>query len=109
MTPELAGRVAAFDIAPTGPMAGEGGLRTQDVAAAIEAGILGRHEDLVRGLAANGLRQERRALVLRPAGLGAAWLAPDVLELQFSLKKGSYATVVIREIVSANLPDEQSD
>lgn len=109
MTPELAGRLATGDIVPTGPMAGEGVLRTQGVAAAIEADILGRHEDLLRGLAASGLRQERRALVLRPAGLGAAWLAPEVLELQFSLRKGSYATVIIREMVCANLPEELSD
>lgn len=109
MTQDLRDRLASGDIVPTGPMAGEGLLRTQAEAAAIETTILERHADLLRGLSVNGLRQERRAMVLRPAGLRATWLDADVLELQFSLRKGAYATVIIREIVSATLPEEQPE
>jgi tRNA pseudouridine13 synthase len=86
-------------------MFGEGPLRTQAAAAQIEQAVGARHEDLLRGLAANGLRQERRALVLRPAGLSATSLPDDCVELLFSLKKGSYATVIIREICSVELPE----
>jgi len=109
MSQDLADRLASGDIAPTGPMAGDGALRTQADAAAIETEVFGRHGDLISGLSQNGLRQERRALVLRPSGLRAAWLESDVLELEFSLKKGAYATVIIRELVSANLPEDQPD
>jgi len=109
MTRDLAGRLASGDIQPTGPMAGDGALRTQAEAAAIEMEVLARHEDLVTGLRENGLRHERRALLLRPSDLRAGWPAPDVLELEFSLRKGAYATVVIRELVSALLPEEASE
>jgi tRNA pseudouridine13 synthase len=104
---ELARRHGEGDIMPTGPMFGEGALRTQALAAQLEQGIADRHSDLVAGLAANGLRQERRALVLRPADLGATWLSERDLELRFTLKKGSYATVIVREVCSAEVPDEQ--
>jgi tRNA pseudouridine13 synthase len=108
MTDESAARLAAGDIVPTGPMFGEGALRTQAAAARIEQAIGSRHEDLLHGLAVNGLRQERRALVLRPAGLTATALPESCVEVRFSLKKGSYATVIIREIFSVDMPEEQS-
>ena len=53
---------------------------------------------VLAGLAAEGLRQERRSLVLRPENLTAAWLSDHDLELGFSLSSGSYATVIVREI-----------
>jgi tRNA pseudouridine13 synthase len=109
MTADLAERLVSGDIVPTGPMAGDGALRTHLEAAALEMEVLARYEDLVTGLRENGLRQERRALVLRPSDLRAAWPSRDVLELGFSLRKGAYATVIIRELVSAVLPEETSE
>jgi len=64
---------------------------------------------LSRGLAACGLRQERRALVMRPADLVATWLPEPALELTFSLNKGLYATVLIREICEVTALDESPD
>jgi tRNA pseudouridine13 synthase len=89
-------------------MFGEGVLRTQAAAAQIEQAVASRHEDLLRGLTANGMRQERRALVLRPGGLSATSLPDAAIEVLFNLKKGSYATVIIREICSVEVPYEQS-
>ena len=108
MSEESTARLVAGDIAPTGPMFGEGPLRTQGAAAQIEQAVGSHHQDLLQGLAANRLRQERRALVLRPAGLLATSLPDGGVDLRFSLRKGSYATVIISEICSVELPEEQS-
>lgn len=99
ITPELAARIASGDISPTGPLWGEGDIRTRDEAAQIEHAAEQCDPDLAQGLAANGLRQERRALVLRPHELQSRWLSERDLEIRFVLGKGSYATVVVREIV----------
>jgi tRNA pseudouridine13 synthase len=110
LSDDLLARQAGGDIAPTGPLWGAGELRTTDAAAAIEQAIGASDADLLAGLAANGLRQERRSLVLAAPDLAAEWLSPTSLQLSFSLKKGSYATVIIREIVDSNspMPDEDA-
>jgi tRNA pseudouridine13 synthase len=94
-------RIASGDIAPTGPLFGEGVLRSTGEVAAFEQTVAAEHEDLIRGLASNGLRQERRALVLRAGEFDAEWLDERSLAMRFDLRKGSYATVIIREIVNA--------
>jgi len=95
---ELAARLASGDIAPTGPMWGQGDLRPTGQVAEIENAVAAEFLDLTVGLAANGLRQERRALLLRSSDFHFGWLASGDLEFQFNLKSGSYATVIIREI-----------
>jgi tRNA pseudouridine13 synthase len=109
MTEELATRLRSGDIVPTGPMFGAGALRTQDAALCIEQGVADGNAELLQGLVTNDLRQERRALVLRPAGLAWSWPSDHDLELRFSLKKGSYATVLIREICAATLRGEPAE
>lgn len=109
LTAEIGRRLATGDIAPTGPMFGEGSLRTTSAAAELETRVAAANADLVAGLVANGLRQERRALVLRPGNLSAQWLSEGDLELRFDLMKGSYATVVVRELARAALPDPVCD
>jgi tRNA pseudouridine13 synthase len=101
MTPELAQRCARGDIAPTGPLWGEGELRSTAAVLTIEHEIGVAHAALVAGLAANELRQERRSLVLKPQRL--SFVAGPAPELSFYLSSGSYATVLVREILqSAN-------
>lgn len=96
----LAARLAAFDIHPSGPLWGAGELRTASVARDIEASAL--VEDpapaLRAGLEAAGLKQERRALRLKPQQLQWRWLQDETLELQFAFPPGTYATVVLREL-----------
>jgi len=58
--------------------------------------------NLVVGLAANGLRQERRALVLRPENLSLEWQSARDLRISFDLNKGSYATVLLRELIDSS-------
>jgi len=98
LTPELLDRHARGDIDPTGPLWGEGELRCADAVKDLESAIGAEHAQLVAGLAKNGLRQERRSLVLRPQELTATWLSDADLEVRFHLQSGAYATVLLREI-----------
>jgi len=96
----LAQRLADFDIHPTGPLWGAGELRTQADAHEREASAL-QHDDalvLRQGLEQEGLRQERRALRLKPDDLAWSWLSTDALRLTFALPPGSYATAVLHEL-----------
>ncbi|HET8819176.1 MAG TPA: tRNA pseudouridine(13) synthase TruD [Xanthomonadaceae bacterium] len=96
----LASRLAAFDIHPSGPLWGAGDLRTTDDARAVERAVVETPDAaaLAKGLERAGLRQERRALRLRPAELAWERPAADVLRLRFSLPPGTYATAVLAEL-----------
>lgn len=94
-------RCAGFDIHPTGPLPGRGGMRPQRAAAAREEGILEADRALVEALERAGLDAARRSLRLRAAGL--EWrFADDRLELAFELPSGAYATSLLRELVSTH-------
>lgn len=99
-TEVLAGRLAAFDIHPSGPLWGRGALRSTGEAARMELEAMAPAPgDALRdGLERAGLKQERRALRLRPEELSWRWLEPDCLELAFSLPAGTYATTVLAEL-----------
>lgn len=90
-------RCAEGDIHPSGPLWGSGDLRTQGRAADYDRLALQLGEDLLAGLVAAGLRQERRALRLPVAGLQWRWDA-DSLLLSFELPAGCYATAVLHEL-----------
>lgn len=98
LTPDLGERHARGDIDPTGPLWGEGELRSTASVAEIENAVAALEPDLCAGLAANGLRQERRALVLRPREFEVHWLDEITVEFRFALGAGAYATTVLREI-----------
>ncbi|MEP6938192.1 MAG: tRNA pseudouridine(13) synthase TruD [Rudaea sp.] len=99
LTDEIEARLDSGDISPTGPLWGSGLPRSADAAAEIELAAATAHADLAQGLVQADLRQERRALVLRPGELSHAWLSSADLQLEFRLRSGSYATVVVREIL----------
>ncbi|TWR20315.1 tRNA pseudouridine(13) synthase TruD [Xanthomonas vasicola] len=75
-------------------------LRSTDQAATVEQGALSdpQSEALRQGLEAAGLKQERRALRLRPQGLDYRWLEAQTLQLEFALPPGCYATAVLWEL-----------
>ena len=100
MTPALQARLETFDIHPSGPLWGEGELRSNGDAAACELRALDGDTAmrLRTGLEKAGLKQERRALRLRPDSLAWEWLDDDALVLTFALPPGSYATTVLREL-----------
>ncbi|WP_426801474.1 tRNA pseudouridine(13) synthase TruD [Xanthomonas campestris] len=96
----LAERLARFDIHPSGPLWGAGELRCSADAAAIEQAALSDPQSLAlrTGLEAAGLKQERRALRLRPQALSHAWSDAQTLQLTFALPPGCYATAVLWEL-----------
>jgi tRNA pseudouridine13 synthase len=96
----LQARLDAFDIHPTGPLWGAGELRSVDAARAAELDAL-QGDTAMRlrnGLERAGLKQERRALRLRPEALAWHWRDDAGLELCFALPPGCYATTVLREL-----------
>jgi len=96
----LAERLAHGDIHPSGPLWGQGEPPTQGDAGALEREIGAAHGDLVAGLAAARMDQERRPLRLLPGHLRWRWLSDAALELSFELPAGAYATVVVREVAA---------
>lgn len=99
-TPELQARLEAFDIHPSGPLWGEGELRSTGAARELElAALAGDTASRLRaGLERAGLKQERRALRLRPTELAWTWRDDGALELRFVLPPGCYATTVLAEL-----------
>ena len=92
-------RVESRDIFPTGPLWGKGSPATQGRVGELEREVGEAFGLFAEGLARAGMKQERRALVLMPEAL--QWsLSDDCLELAFSLTSGSYATSLLREVVT---------
>ena len=97
---ELATRLAQADIHPSGPLWGQGEPPSQGEAGMLERAVGACSQDLIEGLAAARMDQERRPLRLLPKDLVWRWTGDDVLELSFELPAGAYATVVIRELAA---------
>ncbi len=99
VTPDLEARCAEQDIHPSGTLWGIGAPRAAGKVAEIEQQIAARRDDMTRGLCAANVEASSRPLRLRVAGL--RWvIEQEVLWLEFSLGRGGFATVVLREIVS---------
>ncbi len=95
---ELAARLSAFDIHPSGPLWGRKGWRPEAEALAIEEPILSEMGEWCEGLERAGLDYARRALRLAVREL--EWsIDGDVLEIAFALNAGAYATTVLRELI----------
>lgn len=101
---EIVQRCERLDVHPTGALWGVGELMGSGSVRDLEMGIASDNSELARGLERAGLKQERRALRLRVSDLG--WeRCNDTLQVSFSLRSGSYATSVLREIASYTLPE----
>ena len=98
--PTVPSRLAALDIHPSGPLCGRLGraLQPTDVAQRTEANALAGWRDWVVALDRLGLDADRRALRLAVEDLEWQWEG-DTLLLRFGLGAGSFATVVLRELV----------
>lgn len=95
---DLSQRVEEGDLHPTGPMFGRGELPSQASVRDLEEQVMQPYEVWRQGLERLGLKQDRRALRVLPKNI--SWvLKTDTLSLQFELPAGSYATMVMREIM----------
>ena len=91
-------RIAAFDLHPTGPLWGAGDLRSGGVVRVLEEAAAATLPVFRDGLAAAGLKQERRALRLAVREATLEFPEPGVAVLAFKLPAGAYATTVLREL-----------
>ncbi len=94
-------RCESGELHPTGPLWGAASLAPQGDIAASEARAAAQCAPLDSWLLAEGLRAERRALRLRVHDLQHEWAATGTnLRLCFRLNAGSFATTVLRELIS---------
>ncbi|WP_300656190.1 tRNA pseudouridine(13) synthase TruD [Pseudomonas sp.] len=101
-------RLAILDLHPTGPLWGAGLSTAGGVAQALEQIVAEDERALVDWLAEAGMTHERRILRLPIGGLTWHYPEPDILQLEFVLPAGCFATVLVRELVDL-LPAGQAD
>jgi tRNA pseudouridine13 synthase len=94
-------RLETGDIHPTGPLWGSGNLMSSGWVAGQEQQVASEFALYASGLEREGLKQERRKLRLLVDDLHARWLDEDSLLLSFTLETGTFATMVVRELVQA--------
>jgi len=92
-------RINQGDIHPTASLYGKGDNAAQADALAIEQAVFAAYPELTEGLLKFGLEMDRRALRCYPENLSWEFLEPEQLKLQFFLTTGSYATVLLRELL----------
>ena len=95
---EIIQRVILHDINPSGALWGRGRLASQHTIADLEENIASKFNILCEGLEVNGLRQERRSLLLSMKNIEYQMIDSHTVVLEFSLPQGTYATTVLSEI-----------
>lgn len=101
-------RLAILDLHPTGPLWGEGETPASGATGALETTAGQDHAALCQWLARAGMDHERRILRLPIGRLTWHYPEPDILQLEFVLPAGCFATVVVRELVDL-APAGQTD
>lgn len=101
-------RLAILDLHPTGPLWGEGESATTHATHELEQSIAAREADLRDWLVRAGMSHERRILRLPIGRLTWHYPEPDILQLEFVLPAGCFATVLVRELVDL-VPLGQTD
>jgi tRNA pseudouridine13 synthase len=92
-------RIAEFDLHPTGPLWGAGELPSGGAIRELEEEVAATLPLFCDGLAAAGLKQERRALRLIPKDAVLEFPDPGSAVFAFDLPAGAYATTVLRELI----------
>lgn len=97
---ELAARLESFDIHPTGPLIGIGDAGVSGAVATLEQTVAEAFPVLRDYVITARVEAARRPLRVAARELTWRWLAADACELRFALRAGSFATAVVRELVS---------
>ncbi|MFT7684448.1 MAG: tRNA pseudouridine13 synthase [Moritella dasanensis] len=98
LTDDIIERVAQGALQLSAPLVGKGNSSAMSDALAFEDTIIAQYPELLEGLVAAGLRQERKALILRPQNFSYE-LAENSLTVSFYLPSGCFATSVVRELI----------
>jgi tRNA pseudouridine13 synthase len=101
-------RLAILDLHPTGPQWGEGESPASGATAALENSIAQRESSLCNWLIKARMEHERRILRLPIGRLTWHYPEPDILQLEFVLPAGCFATALVRELVDL-VPTGQTD
>lgn len=101
-------RLAILDLHPTGPQWGEGLSPAAGATFELEQAIADGEADLRDWLINAGMNHERRILRLPIGGLSWHYPEPDILQLEFVLPAGCFATALVRELVDL-VPVGQTD
>ncbi|HZW10881.1 MAG TPA: tRNA pseudouridine(13) synthase TruD [Phycisphaerales bacterium] len=110
--PEMPGRLARFEVSPSGPMWGTSMRRAGGAVGSLELGVLeasgSTEADLLsferEGGAVEGARRPLRVPVIDPDVEGGADEHGGYVRCAFELPRGSFATSVMREIMGAGGP-----
>lgn len=98
--PELQQRVDNHALRITAPLAGRGDLGPQGETLAFEQSTLASDAELLALLDRERVDAARRAMLVVPKDLQWSWWDDVTLEMQFWLPAGSFATSVVRELLS---------
>lgn len=99
INPIIVERVKHGDIHPTAMLWGKGDLSSSGALLELEIKAIEKYRDWCEALEAKGLKQDRRAIRVVPENLQWNYQAQrQMLELNFYLPSGSYATALMREI-----------
>jgi tRNA pseudouridine13 synthase len=95
-------RLNSFDIHISGLLPGNISSKDRYItsckAADIENDLMKNYEPLLEGLRRMKVSSSRRPLRFRPKNFQFSWEGGDLLSLDFSLRRGCYATSLLREI-----------
>ncbi|MCK0751779.1 tRNA pseudouridine(13) synthase TruD [Chromohalobacter japonicus] len=92
-------RAARGDVTPTGPLWGRGRLESGAEVAEEETRLATRHEALMQGLEAAGVRMDRRVFGVPLDAPSLMHETPSRVTLGFGLPRGAFATSVLRELM----------
>lgn len=92
-------RLKIREVCLTAPLWGAGELTSEFSAKDYETENLAEYKEIQVGLANNGLKQQRRPLLLLPEKFSANWLDDTTVKVDFYLPSGCYATSVLRELI----------
>jgi tRNA pseudouridine13 synthase len=93
-------RVSEGSLHPTGMMWGKGVHEVSGETLEIEKKLIMQYQDLATGLENAGLEMARRSLRVNVEDMQWHYLDSADLQLQFSLPSGSYATALLRELIT---------